>query len=430
MAAARCRRTARGVLPVCALLCSLGAGVDAQVCAGGPVPATIPAGTTTANFANCNALSNGQACQPATGYTCLAGYTPDAMTPLTLNCAGAGNTYDASAARCNAHQCTGGVIPPNGASLVNTGTLPTVIATGVNLATWVQVRAGYSCTGAPTAMCAVAGGNQVTVPTFTCVGLQCNSISAVTGATINNQGQIRTGDVVTLTPAAGFTCTGTGTALCPVAGGVANVQGFSCTQVCNGISAPAGALVIGSVPTAISNGMDISAFLQAANGFVCTGAAVASCTNPPNAATVGGYTCTAMTCTSMQAPSGARVATPQTVTNGQVVTGLLAPQDASWTCSGTATAVCNTQSGVATVSGYACTRIQCTSFAGPTGSTVTNQGAVTTGQDVSGRIAAIAGWTCTGTPVISCPANGQVASITGYTCTQIQCTSFTSPTGP
>ena len=403
--------------------------VAGQVCSGGPTVASLTAGLATGGFTACNALSNGATCVPGTGgYSCTTGYTPNAASSFVLSCPA--TTYSAAGAQCNANSCPAGVATPLGAGTTATPVV-TPVVTGASLVLNFVALTGYTCTGALTAVCATPGG-AATIPTHSCAANQCNSLTAVTGASYGGGVPINTGQALTMTPTGGYVCTGTATAMCTVATGAATVQGYTCSlaQCQGGITSPTGASVTGTVPAVISNGDSLAGNLVAAAGYSCTGTPVAVCAvSSMNPVTVGGtYACTALNCLSISPPQGASVLVQRATATGSIETTNLAALT-GFTCSGVATAACLVANGAASINGYTCTTLFCSSIQAPTGATVPVQQTVNHQQVVTNLLTPLQGYTCTGTGVASCPVANGPASVTGLTCVPIQCNTFTVPTG-
>eukprot|EP01061_Rhynchopus_euleeides_P027726 TRINITY_DN450_c0_g1_i11.p1 TRINITY_DN450_c0_g1~~TRINITY_DN450_c0_g1_i11.p1 ORF type:complete len:990 (+),score=152.83 TRINITY_DN450_c0_g1_i11:60-2972(+) len=408
------------------LLC-VAVSAQGQVCNGGPT--NVPAGATAANFANCNALSNGATCNPVTGYGCSTGYTPDALAAFVLACPA--GTYDASAARCTANSCVGGLDTPTGAQVSNT--VPTTITTGNDLSAFVTPQTGYSCAGSRNAVCTTGGNNRATVATYVCTGLLCSSVGSVTGATTLTAGSVRTGDALTMQQQNGYRCTGTAIAQCMTVNSVAGIVGYTCgpAECTGGITAPTGASVTGTPPAVIKNGDDISVYLQAQAGYSCLGnpqAQAVCATSGITAVSVTAYTCTALSCASLSAPTGTAVIVQRATATNTDVTANLQVQT-GYSCSGTALAMCNTANSVASVTGYSCSTLACASFQAPTGAQIVTQQGVNHNQVLTGLLQSAQGYTCSGTPRAVCGTANGAAGVSGYACVPIQCQTFNVPNG-
>eukprot|EP01062_Namystynia_karyoxenos_P036203 TRINITY_DN26369_c2_g1_i1.p1 TRINITY_DN26369_c2_g1~~TRINITY_DN26369_c2_g1_i1.p1 ORF type:complete len:832 (+),score=210.71 TRINITY_DN26369_c2_g1_i1:109-2496(+) len=322
--------------PYSALVPPQGGGAAAAPAAGGSGGASCAAGLAVADADTCKFQLAGYTCTYAVCHATV--WTPSV---------------------CAAERCERGFAPPAGAQLLAAAA---PVSTGDRVTHLMGPAAGFSaCSGEATALCPAAGNYTASAAgNYTCTPAVCSGIAAPANAVAAPlPGGVPTGADLGphLTPAPGYTCSGTATAQCTVASGSAAVDGtFACSALtCSGVIPPGGAQLT-SAPGALSTGANLSAVLAPLPGYSCTGTGLAVCPAGGGSAAVAGYFCTGLACSGgIQAPPYAVLLSDRAaVTTGTDVTSNLAPVP-GYACSGRATAQCAAAGSVkATVLGYVC----------------------------------------------------------------------------
>eukprot|EP01060_Flectonema_neradi_P008960 TRINITY_DN16412_c0_g1_i1.p1 TRINITY_DN16412_c0_g1~~TRINITY_DN16412_c0_g1_i1.p1 ORF type:complete len:1371 (+),score=268.65 TRINITY_DN16412_c0_g1_i1:54-4115(+) len=367
----------------------------------------------------------------------------------TATCLTAGGTATSAGMTCTNFACTAGTITTISGMELSGTPIPASISTDDNIAAYVQATSGYTCTGTALAVCATAGANPVTPKSITCPANACTAGTltlvnglALSGVTVPASVATATDLTTYVTQAAGYTCTGTATALCLTAGAnPATVTGITCpANACTQgtLTPPTGSVLSGvTVPASISTGADVTSLLTAAPGYTCTGTALALCVTAGNNPADATYTCTPNTCsggltpTPGASPSGATV--PATIQTGTDVSSLVTAT-LGYTCTGTALAVCTTAgANAASTTGHTCTANTCTGgLTPPSGAQLSGAApaSINTGDVVSSLLTPSTGFTCMNAAVALCrTAGANLAETTGMVCTSVSCSGLTPPTG-